>query len=87
MFEVIRSYFISWNAATSERQKLQHAYITLTVIGVLAAGLISLVNPKLGHRVVVAALFAFAIFLANAFVWNFLQSSFVSRISQKPKRK
>jgi cell division protein FtsW (lipid II flippase) len=87
MFESIKSYLNNWNVSKSERQKLQHTYLLIAVIVVLVSGIISLLNAKLGHRIVLVAVFAVLAFLANALVWNLLQSSVIAKLVSKPKRK
>lgn len=63
MFEVLKDSLNNWNAQKSERQKLQHAYLVLTVIIVLIAGIVSLFDGNLGHNIVLLALLAIAKFL------------------------
>lgn len=87
MFENTKSVLISWNASSSERQKLQHVYLVIAVIIVFGAGIVSLINPAFGHELVKIALYAVIVFLANAVVWNLLQSSFLSKIPKKSSRK
>ena len=87
MIESIKSFLNDWNISKSEREKLQHFYLLIAVIVVLVSGIVSLLNSKLGHKIALVALFAILVFLANAFVWNLLQSSVVSKLAGKPKRK
>lgn len=87
MFEVLKDSLNSWNVQKSERQKLQHAYLALTVMVVLLAGIISLFDGELGHNIVLTALFAIATYFMNAIVWNLLQSSLLDKLASKPKRK
>jgi hypothetical protein len=87
MFEGFKLYLNNWNYAKSERQKLQHCYLLLTISIVLLAGIISLFSVKVGHTIVLVALFTIAVYLANAIIWNLLQSALVSRLSTRPKRK
>ncbi len=76
-----------WNGATSERQKLQHAYIVTTVAVILIAGVVSLVRADLGHNIMRIALIAIGTFLVNAFVWNLLSSVILSKLPIRNKRK
>jgi NADH:ubiquinone oxidoreductase subunit 6 (subunit J) len=87
MFDVLLESLNTWNAAKSERQKLQHTLICLAGAIVLIAGIVSLFNAKLGHDIVRVALFAVAVFFANALVWNLLQSSLLSKLSTKSRRR
>lgn len=87
MFEILSTSFTNWNATNSERQKLQHAYLALSVVIVLVAGIITLFDANLGHSVVKLAAVAIVTFLVNAVVWNLLQSALLQKLSSKPKRK
>lgn len=87
MFEAMIASFNRWNALKNERQKLQHCYLALSIVIVLLAGVISLINADSGRTVVKLALVAISAFLVNAFVWNLLQSSVLTKISSKPKRR
>ncbi len=87
MFDVLKDSLNSWNVQKSERQKLQHVYLALTVFVVLLAGTISLFDGELGHNIVLIALVAIAAFFINSIVWNLLQSSLLDKLSTKPKRK
>jgi len=87
VFESIKAFLINWNSSTSERQKLQHSYLIITVVAVLVAGIVSLLNAKLGHRLVTIAIIAIGAYIANAIVWNLLQSSVVDRLPSKTRRK
>jgi hypothetical protein len=78
---------VNWNSSTSERQKLQHSYLVITVVVILLAGIVSLLNFKLGHRMVFVALVAIGAYLTNAIIWNLMQSAVVSKLPSKPRRK
>lgn len=87
MLEVLKDSLNNWNMQKSERQKLQHAYVALSVIVVLLAGIVSLFDGEWGHNVVLLALVAIGTFSVNAIVWNLLQSSLLDKLTTKPKRK
>lgn len=87
MLQDFKDVLNRWNGTTSERQKLQHAYITLTVVVILIAGVVSLVRVDLGHDIMRVALIAIVTFLVNAFVWNLLSSVILSKLSARPKKK
>jgi cell division protein FtsW (lipid II flippase) len=87
MIEAIKTMLANWKTNANERQKLQHAYIAIAIALVFVAGVASLANPDLGHKLVLIALFAVAVFLANAIVWNLLQSSLVAKLPSKTNRK
>lgn len=87
MYQAIKDSIISWNASTTERQKLQHTYLAVVVLVVITAGLISLFSASFGHRAASIALIAITAFLLNAVVWNLLSSAVISRLPSKPRRK
>ncbi len=87
MLEVIKDTLNRWNVTKSERQKLQHSYLALTMVIVLIAGIFSLFNATLGHNVVLIAVIALAIFFVNALIWNLLQSTVLDKLATKSKRK
>jgi hypothetical protein len=77
----------NWNTNKNERQKLQHAYIILTILIILIAGIISLFNAKHGHSFVKAALFTTAAFTSNAIIWSLVQTSLITKLNTRPRRK
>jgi cell division protein FtsW (lipid II flippase) len=87
MYQNVRSLLTNWNSTTTERQKLQHTYLLVSIVVVFVAGIISLFNADLGHKSVLIALFAIVAFLTNAIVWNLLKSSVISKLPSRPKRK
>jgi cell division protein FtsW (lipid II flippase) len=87
MIETLKTLLANWKTNANERQKLQHAYIAIAITLVFVAGAASLASPDLGHKLVLIALFVGAAFLANAIVWNLLQSSIVAKLPSKTSRK
>lgn len=87
MYKSIVSALSNWNASTNERQKLQHSYLFTMIVGVLVAGVVGLIEPTTGHNLVRIALYALLVFLANAVVWNFLQSAVISKLPSRSRRK
>jgi hypothetical protein len=87
MYESIKTALNEWNGETSERQKLQHLYLVIIIVGVLIAGIVSLVDAQLGHTIVSVSLCAILVYFANAVVWNLLQAGLLSKLSSRSKRK
>jgi hypothetical protein len=87
MLEITLNFLNSWNNSKNDRQKLQHALLTLSVLIILVAGIIGLFNSNIGHKTVHIAGYTAATYLANAVVWNLLQSSLIIKLSTKPRRK
>jgi hypothetical protein len=87
MFEVLMQSLREWNASKNERQKLQHAYLLLTVVVVLAAGVAVAFNAALAHNIMKVALLAIGAFAVNAVAWNLLQASVFEKLGAKPAAK
>lgn len=81
MFESLKTSLVAWDTKTSERVKLQHAYIVVAVVLLIVAGVIGLMNRELGQNILVVAIISAAMFLANAVAWSLLQSAFLMRIA------
>lgn len=73
----------SWNNKTPSFVKLQHAYLVVAFAALIIAGVIGLVNYRLGQSILFLALFAGVIFLANGVLWALIRT-FVIR-EPKPK--
>ena len=90
MFESFKESLISWQSRNSDRAKMQQTYIALSILLLLAAGVIGLLNRELGQNILAVAIVSAAMFLINAVVWSLLQSALLSRISTRrftPTRK
>jgi hypothetical protein len=87
MYEKFMETLNAWNSTKSERIKLQHTYLVLTVAIILAAGIISLFRAKYGHNVVKLALASLIIYLANAIIWSLLDSSLLSKLKSRPNKR
>jgi predicted lysophospholipase L1 biosynthesis ABC-type transport system permease subunit len=78
-----KEMLITWNQTRGEREKLQHAYVVVAVIGLVIAGLVGLLNDNLSGMIVQVCIFALGVFLANVVVWALLYSLVIARL---PKR-
>jgi len=87
MYENLKSFLVTWNDKNNDRQKLQQVYLLIVIIGVFVAGIVSLVNPELGHNLVLVALSALLVFFANAIIWNLLKGSLLVNLSSKKRNK
>lgn len=87
MLENIIGIVRRWHQGTSERQKLQHIYLALVVLVIFIAGVTTFFNADLGHKIVWIAIFAAGAFLANAIVWNLLNSALLLKLNSRPRRK
>ena len=87
MYDIFKSSLAEWNETKSERQKLQHAYLLLTVAVIMAAGVASLFNTRIGHQLAVIALLSAGAFLANAVIWNLMNSALLAKLPVRSKRR
>jgi hypothetical protein len=87
MYEHLLATLNAWNSTKSERVKLQHTYLFLTLAIILASGIISLFKARDGHDAVKFALAAIIIYFTNAIVWSLLNSSVLSKLSSRPSKR
>jgi len=81
MFESMQESLKKWNTKYSDRAKLQHAYIAVSVGLLLVAGVIGLVDRGVGQNILMVAIISAGAFVTNAVVWALLQSAVLSRLS------
>jgi cell division protein FtsW (lipid II flippase) len=86
MFSTLYNAILEWNRNTDDRQKLQHAYLTITIVIVLVAGLISLLDSQAGQDMLIVSVGAGAIFLVNAVLWSILDSVVIAKLSNRHKK-
>ncbi len=86
MLSALYNALIEWNRNASDREKLQHTYLTILVISVVVAGLVSLIDVITGQDLLLVSAVAGAIYLVNAVVWALLESVVFTRLSGKRKR-
>lgn len=87
MLHDIKESLGRWNSSTTERQKLQHTYLVIIVAAIIIAGMVSLVSARQGHQLARIALIAIGAFVANAIVWNLLNSAVLAKLPSRPKKK
>ena len=83
MYNSVKESLIAWNTNTSDRDKLQHTFLTISVVLLVAAGVIGLLNQGLGQQILAVSIAAAGVFLVNAVVWALLQSSVLIRLNDK----
>ncbi len=86
MFNSLYNALLEWNRSSDDRQKLQHTYIVLTVLSVIVAGIVSLVDNQSGQDMLLITVAAGAIFLVNAVIWSLLESTLLAKLSGRRKR-
>lgn len=87
MLANIQAFLREWNTSTSERQKLQHAYLVLIVLLAFVAGIISIVDGNASHSVMRTVLIIAGAFAVNGIAWHLLNSFVLFRLGGKPKRR
>lgn len=87
MIESVKEVLIRWNSEHAERVKLQHAYLVVSLAGIVIAGLIGLLNRDLSQLIVTASLISLAVWLANVLTWALLYSLVIVKFSKKTTRK
>ena len=84
MYEFIKQSLSSWSHQKDQRRKLQQAYLTVVLIGLILAGLLTLLNvPQSRLSAMIAAGFA-VVYLVNGIAWALLEA-FVAPNLPKPE--
>jgi dipeptide/tripeptide permease len=87
--DFLKDMLDNWRRQRNDRIKLQHAYIAIALIGILASGLVSLLNVEIGRKMARISLVAVGVFLLNAVVWALVNSSVVmtTQSTSKPAQR
>ncbi len=72
--ESFASVLRTWNKQHSSFTKLQHAYAAITILAFITAGLIGLLNYRLGQSILFVAMCSLLIFIANGVVWALVKT-------------
>jgi undecaprenyl pyrophosphate phosphatase UppP len=72
-----------WNTSRGEREKLQHAYVFVVIVGLVVAGLVGLLNHDVSGIIVQVCLIALGVFLCNVVMWALLYSLVISRLPRR----
>jgi hypothetical protein len=83
MIQAVRDLLVEWNAGRSERVKLQHAYVVISLLGIVVAGLVGLLNYDASRTILRVCFAGLGIFAINAVAWALLSSLVLSRLSAK----
>lgn len=84
MIQTMKDILADWNAKYDERAKLQHAYITMSLAGIVVAGLVSLLDYDASRAILRVCFAGLAIFGINAIVWALLFSLVVNKAPARP---
>ena len=79
MFQAIKDMMIEWNSRYNERAKLQHAYIIVSIIGIVIAGLVGLLNYDASRTILRLCFAGLGIVVANAIAWALLSGMVLNR--------
>lgn len=82
----IKEMLADWNTRYSERAKLQHAYIVASVLGIVVAGLIGLLNYDTSRAILRICFIGLGIFLVNAIAWALLYGLVIDRLPRRTRK-
>lgn len=89
MISALKDMLIQWNANHSQRAKLQHAYLALSLAGIVVAGLVGLLDYDTSRAILRICFIGLGIFGINAIAWALLFSLVVNKLpeAKRPTRK
>lgn len=85
--QTFKDMLADWNARYSERVKLQHAYIIASLAGIVAAGLVGLLNYDASQTILRFCFIGLGIFLVNAIAWALLFGLVIDKLPKRNGRK
>ena len=80
MITALKDMLTEWNARYDERAKLQHAYIVISIVGIVVAGLVGLLNYDASRTILRVCFMGLGVFLVNAITWALLFSLVVNKL-------
>ncbi|HSX29747.1 MAG TPA: hypothetical protein VLE73_04280 [Candidatus Saccharimonadales bacterium] len=83
MISTLKTMLVKWNSRHTERDKLQHTYIVVSVCGVIIAGLVGLLNYDASRTILRICFIGLGIFLVNAITWALLYSLVITKLSAR----
>ncbi|HUS25967.1 MAG TPA: hypothetical protein VMY99_01300 [Nevskiaceae bacterium] len=83
MIQTIKDLLADWNANYNERAKLQHAYLFVSIVGIIAAGLVGLLDYDASRAMLRLCFAGLAIFGINVIAWALLFSLAVNKLPAK----
>ncbi|HSX31735.1 MAG TPA: hypothetical protein VLF43_00600 [Candidatus Saccharimonadales bacterium] len=84
MITALKTMLTEWNTRYSERVKLQHAYIVLSLLGIIIAGLVGLLNYDASRTILRICFFGLGIFFVNAIAWALVYGLVVTKLPIRP---
>ncbi|HSX16836.1 MAG TPA: hypothetical protein VLH86_01915 [Patescibacteria group bacterium] len=85
MIQTLKSLLVEWNANYGERAKLQHAYLAASVVGIVIAGLVGLLNYDASRAILRVCFTGLGIVVVNAIAWALLFSFVINKLPKATK--
>lgn len=83
MVQTIKDMLIDWNGTHTERAKLQHAYLLISLVGIMVAGLVGLLDYNSSRALLRICFAGLGIFAVNAITWALLFSLVLNKLPTK----
>lgn len=90
MIQSIKDMLSAWNINHGERVKMQHAYVALSILGLVLAGLVGLLNYDASRTILRVCFGGIGIMVVNAVMWALLSSMVLEKLPKTtpaPERK
>lgn len=87
MLQTIKDILQDWHGRYGEREKLQHAYLAVGMIGIIVAGLFSLVDASWGRTVSRVSFLAVCIAVINMLFWALVYGLVLVKLNPRNTRR
>lgn len=87
MIGALYNAILEWSRETDDRLKMQHTYLTVTILSVVVAGIVSLIDSKTGQDILTISFVAAIIYSINWALWIVLESTVLRRLAGKQKKR
>lgn len=74
MLQTFKDMLVEWNGTHTERTKMQHAYLVTSLLGIVLAGLVGLLDYNASRAILRVCFAGLGIFAVNAIIWALLFS-------------
>jgi hypothetical protein len=86
VIQTIKDMLSEWNATYSERVKLQHAYLAASLVGIVLAGLVGLLNYDASRAILRVCFAGIGIFVVNGIAWALLSGMVLNKFPTRRTR-
>ena len=86
MYQTLKEMLVEWNATHTERTKLQHAYLAISLTGIVLAGLVGLLDYEASRAILRICFAGLGIFAINAIAWALLFSLVINKLPKRTRR-